>query len=61
VARFGEQLLRPGPYGPRMWGGLDDASRRPSRGPHRLQVRGWEVAGDESWVTALSTDEVVGP
>jgi hypothetical protein len=57
--KFGPQPI--GVFGPQVWDGLDPRSRQPSHGPHRLQVRGWEVDGDESWVSALSTQDVLGP
>ncbi len=61
VAQYGAGPLAPGDFGPRMWDGRDLKSHRPSRGTHRLQVRGWELDGDESWVSAISPDDVQGP
>jgi hypothetical protein len=61
VTQYGVGALPPGPFGPRMWDGREGQSRQPSHGVHRLQVRGWEVDGDESWVSAISPDSVVAP
>lgn len=61
VAQFGERAVRPGAYGPRMWTGQDLASGQTSHGLHRLQVRGWEIDGDESWVSAISPTGVEVP
>jgi hypothetical protein len=64
VSAVAEYRVSPQPigdFGPRMWDGLDPRSRQASRGPHRLQVRGWEVEGDESWVSALSGQDVLVP
>lgn len=53
--------MNPGPVGPRYWDGRVASSRKPSHGPHRLQVSGWRVDGDETWVTEYSTADVIGP
>jgi hypothetical protein len=60
VTEFRQGAVPAGPFGPRMWNGLD-SRRSPSRGAHRLQVRGWEVEDDESWVSAISDAEVQVP
>jgi hypothetical protein len=61
VARiYGERLLPAGPYGPKVWDGLDGA-RAPSHGRHRMQVRGWQVKGAESWVVAQTNHDVLAP
>jgi hypothetical protein len=61
VAQYRTGAVRRGPFGPRMWDGREQKSQRASTGRHRLQVRGWEVEGDESWVTALSPSDVLVP
>lgn len=61
VSIFQEKSRPPGAYGPRVWDGVDAASRRASSGLHRLRVRGWETDGDESWVAAISRDVVAAP
>jgi len=61
VTTFQERSRPPGAYGPRVWDGVDQASRRGSSGLHRLRVRGWETDGDESWVAAISQDVVQVP
>ena len=61
AAQYGAQALPPGVYGPRMWGGLDTKTRKPSHGVHRLQVRGWETDEDGDWVNAISTGYVQVP
>jgi hypothetical protein len=61
VAEYGLGAVPPGTFGPRVWDGRELRSGQPSHGPHRLQVRGWEVDGDESWVSAISPDAVTGP
>jgi hypothetical protein len=61
VTTFQERSRPPGAYGPRVWDGVDQASRRSSSGLHRLRVRGWETDGDESWVAAISRDVVEVP
>jgi hypothetical protein len=60
VIEFRQGAVPAGPFGPRMWSGLDNR-RKPSRGVHRLQVRGWEVEDDESWVSAISDSAVEVP
>jgi hypothetical protein len=61
VTTYQERSRPPGTYGPRVWDGVDQASRRGSTGLHRLRVRGWETDGDESWVAAISRDVVQVP
>lgn len=61
VTTFQERSRPPGAYGPKVWDGVDQASRQGSTGLHRLRVRGWETDGDESWVAALSRDVVSIP
>jgi hypothetical protein len=46
-----------GSSGPRSWPGRDTADRV-SPGLHRLQVRGWQITGDQGWVAAVSSDTV---
>jgi hypothetical protein len=61
IARiYGERLLPAGPYGPKVWDGLDSASA-PSHGRHRMQVRGWQVKGAESWVVAQTNHDLLAP
>jgi hypothetical protein len=61
VAQYRVGAVRRGAFGPRMWDGREQKSQRASEGRHRLQVRGWEVEGDESWVTALSPTDLLAP
>lgn len=61
VARFGERARPRGPYGPRVWTGIDETLGRPSSGLHRLRVRAWETGSDRSWVAAISPDAVSMP
>jgi hypothetical protein len=61
VAQWGLNAPLPGPFGPRVWDGLDLATHQPSHGLHRLQVRGWQTAADESWVAAISPTGVAVP
>lgn len=61
VAEYRQGAVPSGRFGPRMWDGLDSRTHRPSRGSHRLQVRGWEVEDDESWVSAISDMDVQVP
>ena len=61
VADWGLKAALPGTIGPRVWDGMAAASHQPSYGQHRLQVRGWETAGDESWVAAISPNAVAVP
>lgn len=61
VAAFQESARPRGPYGPRVWNGLDQTSGRASRGLHRLRVRAWDTSSDRSWVAAVSRDAVIIP
>jgi hypothetical protein len=61
VANWGLKAALPGTIGPRVWDGMALPSHQPSYGQHRLQVRGWETAGDESWVAAISPNAVAVP
>jgi hypothetical protein len=61
IAQYRVGSLPPGTFGPRMWDGREQTSAQASHGVHRLQVRGWEVDGDESWVSAISDQAVRTP
>lgn len=61
VARYGESARPRGPYGPRIWNGIDQTAGRASSGLHRLRVRAWETGSDRSWVAAISPDAVTMP
>jgi hypothetical protein len=64
VVAVAEQPVSPqavGVFSAGRWNGLVTSSKKPSHGPHRLQVRAWEVDDDASWVSALSSQDVLAP
>jgi hypothetical protein len=61
VAKFRTLSRPPGRYGPVLWDGLVQRTRKPAQGPHRVRVRAWETDNDASWVASISREVVWAP